>query len=155
MKHLMNYLVKYMMKHLTKILLTSLTAALLLGSGTAAAHHSFSAVFQENVERQISGVLTKVEWINPHSFFYVDVTGADGKVTTWSFENFPPIMLRSLGLQRKTLTDQIGSKVTVWYYPTRIEGKAFGYGRVFDFEGGPRVVFTAPAADASSHTPGK
>jgi hypothetical protein len=54
-----------------------LAAALLL------AHHSFSAEFDGTKPIQLVGVVTKIEWANPHVYFYIDVTGADGKVENW------------------------------------------------------------------------
>ena len=68
------------MSHKPRILLLSLLA--FLGMAVPAlAHHSFQAEFDESKQFQLTGVLTKVDWINPHIRFFLDVKDADGKVT--------------------------------------------------------------------------
>ena len=113
-------------------------------SATTLAHHSFAAIFDSSKEMKVTGTLTKVEWVNPHSYFYVDVKDASGKVTTWSFENFPPAMMARLGFKRDTMVSRIGKPVTVSYNPALKAGEPLGYGRVFDFQGGPKIEFTPP-----------
>jgi hypothetical protein len=118
-------------------------------SGPSSAHHSFHGAFDESKELQISGTLTKVNWVNPHAFFEVEVPNRSGPPTMWRFENFPPAMLRNLGFSRTVMTEQIGKKVTVDYNPARKAGSTFAYGRVFTFEGGKQVVFTPKGAAAA------
>ena len=48
------------------------------------AHHSFAAEFDANSPIELTGTVTKVAWTNPHTFFYIDVQGADGKVENWA-----------------------------------------------------------------------
>jgi Family of unknown function (DUF6152) len=121
-------------------------AALIAYSCGALAHHSFAAIFDERREYVIEGVLKKVDWMNPHSYCYVDVTNKNGTVTTWSFEGFPPGMMKNLGVTRGMLADNVGKKVKVSYNPAQKSNEKLGYGRIYDFEGGPRIVFTPPAA---------
>ncbi len=72
----------------------------LLAAGTAWAHHSVQAEFDLDKPFNISGVVTKVEWINPHSYLYLDVKDDSGKVTKWAFEMAGPGALRKAGLSR-------------------------------------------------------
>jgi hypothetical protein len=75
------------------------------------AHHSFAAEYDSNKPIKISGVVTKVEWMNPHARFYVDVKGADGKVTNWNFElGAIPVLLKQ-GWTKNSLKE--GDQVSV------------------------------------------
>ena len=86
---------------------------LLLASSTAWAHHSFAAEFDGNNCREFTGTLTKLEWTNPHGFFYVDVKDASGKVQNWSFQTYSLITLRRAGTDRQVFLDNIGKEVWV------------------------------------------
>lgn len=76
----------------------TVAAIVLLGaSSTAAAHHSFSAVFDDNQPVELTGTVTKVEWMNPHVWFYLDVAREDGTVESWAFEMGSPNRLQRYG----------------------------------------------------------
>jgi len=75
------------------------------------AHHSEAAEYDSNKPVKVTGVITKVEWLNPHVWFYVDVKDAAGKVTTWGFSNAPPGALMRRGITKEAL--KIGAEVTV------------------------------------------
>lgn len=75
------------------------------------AHHSWTAEYDAKKPVTVKGVVSKVEWTNPHTHFYVDTTDANGKVTTWNFEMASTPALERAGWSRKTLP--IGTEVTV------------------------------------------
>lgn len=78
-------------------------AAVLLGAMPASAHHAFAAEFDVNQPVKVKGTVTKVEWVNPHAWIYVDVKGADGKVVNWHFELGPPNALFRLGWRKDAI----------------------------------------------------
>ena len=85
--------------------------ALLLATLPGHAHHSFSAQFDASKPLKMTGTVTKVEWQNPHSWFYLDVKGDDGNVTNWGWELASPNLLLRRGWTPKTL--EVGAVVTV------------------------------------------
>jgi hypothetical protein len=89
-----------------------IACGLLLAGVTASAHHSFSAEFDGNKKVSLTGIVTKIEWTNPHAWFYINVKDpVTGEVTNWGAEMGPPHMLQARGWRRDTL--KIGESVTV------------------------------------------
>ena len=78
-------------------LLAAATAAGLCVAVPSTAHHSNAAMYDASKRTVISGEVTKVQWTNPHSYLYLAVKEADGKVVTWSLEGFPPNTLLRTG----------------------------------------------------------
>lgn len=117
--------------------------ALLLIAGLAAAavpafaHHSLFAVFDEGQTVTLKGVVSKVEWVNPHVYLYLDVADTAGKLTTWSVETFPPSTLRRAGLTREKLG--LGQNITLVGYKAR-NGKDLAFLRTITFADGREVM---------------
>ena len=95
----------------TKVAGFAAALGFLLASGTAIAHHSFAAEFDASKSLELKGVVTKIEWQNPHTYFYMDVAGPDGKVVNWGMEMGSPNGLMRQGWTRNTL--KVGDVVSV------------------------------------------
>src|SRR3970282_519022 len=87
-------------------------ASVMLAAGTAVAHHSFAAEFDANKKVELTGRVTKIEWTNPHAWFYINVKDKKtGEITNGGAERAPPHGLQRRGWRRDTL--KIGDEVTV------------------------------------------
>jgi len=95
----------------TLIASAALLAGMLAASYPASAHHSFAAEFDNTKKMKLDGVVTKVEWSNPHVWIYLNVKDADGKVTNWGAELGPPHGLQGSGWRRETL--KVGDQISV------------------------------------------
>ena len=99
-----------------------LVALFLVIAATAVqAHHSFSGAFDIDKRATLQGVLSKIDWVNPHVYLYLDVKDADGKVTTWALESLPTNHLRGAGITRNDLWNKAaeGEMVTVHIYQSK------------------------------------
>jgi hypothetical protein len=77
----------------------------------AVAHHSFSAEYDSKKAVTLKGIVTKVDWMNPHVYFYLDVTDESGSITNWALEMGPPNGLQRSGWTRNTM--KVGDEVVV------------------------------------------
>jgi hypothetical protein len=119
----------------TGLLITIAAFGLLLAEVPAAAHHSFAAEYDSNNLITLTGVITKVEWTNPHMYIHLDVKGADGKVVSWSLEGYPPNTLKRTGFSRDILKE--GETVTMTAYKAK-DGTNTGAGREITFPDGSK-----------------
>lgn len=121
-----------------------LTALIVTLAAPAAAHHSFSAVFDADAPVAVTGTIVRVEWMNPHIWFYVEVTEPDGSATEWGFSGAPPGVLMRRGIPKDVLA--LGAVVNVEGFRARDGSNNASGGRVTLPDG--RNVFTASQEDA-------
>lgn len=110
---------------------------LLLAAVPALAHHAFVAQYDANKSTTLQGVVTKVEWTNPHARFYVDVKDKSGSVTNWNLELASPNALRRLGWTRDIL--KVGDKVSVFVAPAK-DGAKMANARTVTLADGRKMV---------------
>jgi len=121
-------------KFLAVLILMAIAAPAVFG------HHSEAAEYDANQIVKVTGVIKKVEWENPHVWFYVDVKDESGKITTWGFSTQPPGALMRRGITKDAL--KIGAVVNVTGARAR-DGSNNASGRSVTFEDG-RNVLTGP-----------
>jgi hypothetical protein len=120
-------------------------AGLLVSAVPVLAHHSFAAEYDAAKPVKVSGTVTKMEWMNPHARFYVDVKDESGKVTQWNFElGAIPVLLKQ-GWRKDSL--KAGDQVTVEGSRAK-DGSTTGNARSVTLPDGRRVFGGSSAPDA-------
>ena len=118
-------------------------ALLLAAAGLAAAHHSFAAEYDDTKPVKLMGKITKVEWMNPHVWYYVEVKDESGKTSTWALSGGAPGQLQRRGITKDAIV--VGATVNVEGFRAK-DGSNNAFGSRVVYEDG-RSVFTA-ATDA-------
>jgi hypothetical protein len=136
-------------------LMAATACAFLLGAALPMfAHHSFAAEYDSTKPVTIKGTIKRLDWVNPHAYFWVDETGADGKVTTWAFEALSPNALARQGWNRNSLKS--GENVVVEGYLAK-DGKPLADGSIHAnsksvTRADGRKVFVGSSADYDAPT---
>lgn len=99
--------------------LLAIVAGLLVAAIPAMAHHSAAVQYDVGKSVKVTGTLVKVEWQNPHNWYYVDVKDDKGTITHWAAEGAPPGHLFRDGVERNTLVSLVGNTVTIEGNPAR------------------------------------
>jgi hypothetical protein len=137
-----------------KTLLTAVGvgASLLALALPAHAHHAFAAEFDANKPINLRGVVTRVEWINPHAWIHIDVKGPDGTVTKWMIEGGTPNTLFRRGITKESLP--VGTEVIVDGYRAK-NGTNRANGRDLTLVDGRKLFMGSSGTGAPGDTPGK
>jgi Family of unknown function (DUF6152) len=107
------------------------------------AHHSVSAEFDTSKSFTVKATFTKLEWVNPHVYFYADVKNDDGTVTPYSFEAGPPGGLRRSGVVKPMFS--VGDQVTIEAWVAKDGSKHLGLMKAVHFADGHSIVFGTPS----------
>ena len=116
------------------------------------AHHAFAAEFDVNKPIKLRGMVTKMEWVNPHSWIHIDVKDPDGKVTNWAIEGGSPNSLFRLGFTMNAV--QYGMEILVDGYQAK-DGSNKGVGRSLTFADGRQLFLGSSAPGAQGEPPKK
>ena len=109
------------------------------------AHHSITAEFDTSKSFTVKGTLTKIEWVNPHAYVYLDSKDDKGVVTSYSFETGPPGNLRRSGVLRTMFS--VGDAVTIEAFAAKDGSKNLGLVKTFTFADGHKIVIGKDQAD--------
>ena len=105
------------------VCLAVLGTAIVAGADRVAAHHAFSSEFDPTKKVTLTGTISKMEWMNPHAWLWIEVKGADGKLEEWGFEFGPPNALFRRGWRMRSMP--IGGEVTIVCYLAK-DGRKIG-----------------------------
>jgi hypothetical protein len=134
-----------------KVTILAAAGLLLAAVSPALAHHSFSAEFDGTKPIKLEGTVVKMEWTNPHTWLYIDVTKPDGTVEHWSVEGGAPGVLLRAGWNRNSLP--AGTKIIVNGFPSK-DGALRANSRSIEFPDG-RKLDTGSSYTGAKDTGGK
>jgi hypothetical protein len=119
-----------------------LVLTILLTAAAVSAHHSVAGQFDTSKSLTLTGVISRVEWINPHIYLHMDVRDARGEVTTWTLASLPTAMMRRAGLSRESIQGQSGELVTVAANPARDETRNLAWITKITYADGRSIFLT-------------
>ena len=131
----------------TKLTILGVACGLGLAIAPMAAHHAFTAEFDGNAPITLRGTVTKVEWVNPHSWLYLDVKETDGAVVNWALELGPPNALFRRGWTKDSIPT--GVEIMITGFRAR-SGKTIGNGRTVTFPDGRELFAGSSGTGAPS-----
>ena|ERR1700677_219874 len=135
-----------------KLKMAPMAAGVVLASvAPALAHHSFAAEFDAHHAIRITGALSRLEWTNPHSYFYLDVKDDQGKITTWACEGGGPLVLSRRGFKKTDL--KLGDTLIIDGYQAK-DGSHLMDARRVTLPDGRSLLGAAPG-DGGPGDPGK
>src|SRR5206468_3555605 len=127
----------------TRVILICAAVIGMAWASVAAAHHSFGAEYDANKPITLTGVITKIEWTNPHSYIFMDVTDNTGKAANWKFEGYGPGILHRIGWN-KDVTMKPGDRITIFGWRAR-DGSNWAHSREITLADGKKMMFGPPA----------
>jgi hypothetical protein len=130
-----------MLKHL----LAGTVLSVALATASPSAHHSFAAEFDADSPVELRGVVTSMDWVNPHSWIHLDVKGADGAITKWMVESATPNTLFRRGFTKNSLP--VGTEIVVHGYRAK-NGANRANGRDVMLPGGKRLFLGSSGTGA-------
>ena len=129
----------------TTVAVASVVVGMLLAAGPVWAHHAFAAEFAADRPVSLKGTVTRMEWINPHTWVHLDVEGQDGKVESWMVEGGPPNALIRRGFTKEAMP--VGAEVLVEGFQAK-DGSMRANGRDMTFADGRKLFMGSSGTGA-------